>query len=159
MVIFHFACYGGGTPELDRFVHEARRVPTRLADQAFIAELPKRWLTHPRGSALACIGHVERAWGYSITPPDAGVQIQTFQNALGRILTGQPLGLALKDFNDRYAELSTYLAATLEKKGWGGGKVDENALATNWIERNDAEGYILIGDPAVRLRTADLMVP
>ena len=102
------------------------------------------------------IGHVERAWGYSIIgAASAGPQIQTFQNAIGRTLIGQPMGYALKDFSERYAALSTSLSALLQQGQWGG-KVDPDELATNWIERNDAEGYILIGDPAVKLRANDL---
>jgi len=156
MVIFHFACYGAGTPDRDQFVHTPGKAPQVIADLPFLAALPKTWLTHPAGGALACIGHIERAWGYSIVGSHSGPQIQTFQNAIGRILIGQPMGFALKDFNERYAALSTSLSAMLQKSGWGD-KLDADALAVNWIERNDAEGYILIGDPAVRLRVNDLM--
>lgn len=156
-VIFHFACYGGGTPDRDQFIHEKDQKPPSIADAPFLAALPKKWLTHPAGGALACIGHVERAWGTSIISGMSGPQIQTFQNAIGRILIGQPLGYALKDFNERYAALSTSIANTLQKAGWGD-KVDRDKLATNWIERNDAEGYVLIGDPAVRLRAEELAV-
>jgi hypothetical protein len=155
MVIFHFACYGAGTPDRDQFIHSAGQPSPAIADAPFMAQLPKTWLTHPGGGALACIGHVERAWGYSIVSQLGGAHIQTFQNAIGRILTGQPLGYALKDFNERYAALSTSLSAKLQQAGWGN-PVDENALAANWIQRNDAEGYILIGDPAVKLRSNDL---
>jgi len=155
MVMFHFACYGGGTPQVDNYLHQPNQPPPAIADEAFIAALPKAWLTHPRGGSLACIGHVERAWGYSILPPNTGPQIQTFENSIGRILTGQPLGFALKDFNERYAALSTALTARLQRAGWGE-TPEPDELASSWIERNDAEGYILIGDPAVRLRVDDL---
>jgi hypothetical protein len=154
-VIFHFACYGAGTPDRDQFIHNPGMPSPQIADAPFIARLPKAWLTHPGGGALACIGHVERAWGYSIISQLGGAHIQTFQNAIGRILIGQPLGYALKDFNERYAALSTSLSSTLQQAGWGAA-IDQNALAANWIQRNDAEGYTLIGDPAVKLRINDL---
>ena len=152
MIAFHFACYGGGTPLTDRFVHEPGMPPPTIAEQPFVAALPRRLLTHPGGGALACIGHVERAWGYSIVTPDAGPQLIPFQNAIGRILTGQPVGYAMKDFNERFAVLSTSLANLLQQAGYGA-TVDDFMLASAWIERNDAEGYLLLGDPAVRLRT------
>jgi hypothetical protein len=155
MVMFHFACYSAGTPERDQFIHRPGQPPRAIASKPFLAALPKRWLTHPQGGALACIGHVERAWGYSIIGPHAGPQIQTFQNAIGRILTGQPLGYALKDFKERYAALSTSLSAVLQQAEWGG-TPDPNSLAAQWIERNDAEGYLLIGDPAAKIRVGDL---
>ncbi len=154
-VIFHFACYGGGTPAQDLYVHKPGQPPPQIAEQPFIASLPKKWLAHSGGSALAVIGHVERAWGYSILAPYAGQQIQTFQNTLGRILIGQPIGYALKDFNERYAALSTGLSSMLQQAGWGA-NIDPEALTTRWIERNDAEGYILIGDPAATIRIQDL---
>ena len=39
------------------------------APKPFIAALPRRLLTHPNGSALAVIGHIDRAWGFSIQAP------------------------------------------------------------------------------------------
>jgi hypothetical protein len=102
------------------------------------------------GGALACIGHVERAWGYSIITPGAAGQLMPFQNAIERIMGGQPLGRALTDFNERYAVLSTELATMLEDMG-NLMSVPANELAAAWVARNDAEGYVLLGDPAVRL--------
>lgn len=157
MVAFHFACFGAGTPSHDRFIHKPGEAPPQIADESFIAALPQRLLTHPQGGALACIGHVERAWGYSITTAGAGPQLLPFQNAIGRILLGQPVGYAVKDFNERYAALSTSLTGLLEELDFGATDVSDAELAANWVERNDAEGYLVIGDPAVRLRVNDLV--
>ena len=148
---FHFACFGGGTPERDRFTHTPGQEPPQLADAAFAAALPRRLLSHPGGSALGCIAHVERAWGDSIVEAGAGPQLIPFENAIGKILAGQPIGLALKDFNERYAALSVSLAGLLEQIG-DGLIVPDRQLAKAWIQRNDAEGYALFGDPAARLR-------
>ena len=63
LIAFHFACYGAGTPSHDRFMHKRGQPPTEIATQPFLAALPTALLAHPNGSALACIGHVERAWG------------------------------------------------------------------------------------------------
>jgi hypothetical protein len=156
MVAFHFACYGAGMPSHDRFVHEAGKQPPRIANQPFISALPKKLLTHPNGGALAVIGHVERAWGYSIMSNNSGPQLIPFQNSIGRLLRGEPIGLAMKDFNERYAALSSNLTDLQEKIGFGM-QVSDSDLASTWIERNDAEGYVVLGDPAVRLRVAELV--
>ncbi len=146
-ITFHFACFSAGTPSHDRFLHESRSPPPALAEKAFLAELPRRMLV---AGALACIGHVERAWGYSIALPDAGPQLLPFENAIGRILAGEPVGYALKDFFERYAALSVTLSSMLEEISFGK-QIPEHELATAWIARNDAEGYLLLGDPACRL--------
>jgi Peptidase family C25 len=155
LVTFHFACYGAGTPMQDRFIHKPGEAPPAIADQPFLAALPKKLLTHPNGGALACIGHVERAWGYSIVTQNAGAQLLPFQNAISRMLVGQPVAYAMKDFNERYAALSTSLSSMLEELSFGA-QISNFELASAWIERNDAEGYIVMGDPAVRLRVSEL---
>lgn len=151
MICFHFACYGLGTPSNDRFFHEPGQPPEKIAEQPFYAALPKALLSHRNGGALACIGHVDRAFAFSFLSPHAGPQLQPFRNAIGRILLGQPVGHAVKDFNERYAALSTALASLLEEIGYGA-KIPAEQLSTSWVERNDAEGYLIFGDPAVRLR-------
>lgn len=155
LVTFHFACYGAGTPSHDRFMHKPGESPPLIADEPFVAALPQALLAHPRGGALACVGHVERAWGYSIRTAGAGPQLVPFQNAVGRILAGQPVGYAVKDFNERYAALSASLSNMLEEISFGA-HVPDDELATAWIERNDAEGYVIVGDPAAQLRVHDL---
>jgi len=152
MISFHFACYGAGTPANDRFIHEPGQPPPPIAPQPFIAALPKALLAHPGGGALACIGHVERAWGYSIVTPKAGAQLLPFENSIGRILKGEPVGLAMKDFYERYASLSVSLSSMLEQISFGA-TVGDAELTSAWIARNDAEGYLILGDPAVRLKT------
>lgn len=153
MITFHFACYGMGTPSHDRFLHEPGTPPPAIAPQPFIAALPKALLAHPAGGALACIGHVERAWGTSIVTAKAGNQLLPFENAIGRILKGEPVGLAMKDFYERYASLSVSLSSMLEEISFGATVADAELTAA-WIARNDAEGYLILGDPAVRLRGA-----
>lgn len=151
MVTFHFACYGAGTPARDSFAHVPGQAPPEIAEQPFGAKLPKRLLSHPAGSALAVVGHVERAWGYSIVTPSAGPQLLPFTNAIGGILSGLPVGHAVKDFNERYAILSTELSGLLEEIGFGA-NIPDNELAQAWVERNDAQNYVVLGDPAVHLR-------
>jgi hypothetical protein len=155
MITFHFACYSAGTPMEDRFLHKADVKPPQIAPLPFIASLPKTLLSHHAGGALAVIGHVERAWDTSITTLEAGTQIDPFRNAIAYILNGLPVGYAVKDLNMRFAEYSANLSELLQPDSQG--KVaPEERLASAWIKRNDSEGYIVIGDPAVRLRINDM---
>jgi hypothetical protein len=155
LVSFHFACYGLGCPKNDLFTHKAGTPPPQIAPNGFFSPLPKALLSHPNGGALGVIGHVERAWMSSIATVGAGVQLQPFENVMGYILLGLPIGYALKDFNERYASLSTALAKVLEDRDFGVAVTDAD-LSSRWTERNDAQAYTLFGDPGVRVRSSDL---
>jgi hypothetical protein len=152
VVAFLFACYGAGTPQTDAFLSDRGRGPVDITSAPFVAALPQRLLSHPGGSALAVLGHIERAWGYSIRPTGAGTQIGPFREFLARALSGEPVGHATKNFSERYAVLSAALASALDESSKEP-KPSPQEIAAMWAERNDAQNYALIGDPAVKLRT------
>jgi hypothetical protein len=151
LLAFNFACYSAGTPAEDRFVHPPDQPPPLIADGPFIAALPQRLLSHGRGAALAVVGHVERAWGFSIMTPGGGPEILPFENALHHMLRGVPVGHAMRDFSQKYATVGNYLAGLLERARYDS-TVRRGELASAWVQRNDAEGYLILGDPAARLR-------
>jgi hypothetical protein len=148
-ITFHFACYGGGTPMGDYFDHIPGQV-SYAAPKPLVARLPRRLLGHPKGGVLAVIGHVDRAFGYSFSWKEAGVQTQSFEDALAELMRGRPVGLALESLNQRYADLSSNLSHELRDVRYG--KVpNAPGLAGLWTANNDARSYIILGDPAARL--------
>ncbi len=152
LIAFFFACYSAGTPRFDEYTKQAfRERRETIADQPFIAALPRAMLGLPKG-ALAVVGHVERAWGTSFLGPRRTEQIAVFQSAVERLLKGHPVGSAMEYFNGRYAAVSTELTAVLERAQWE--EPDPDEVSEMWTANNDARGYIVIGDPAVRLPQA-----
>jgi hypothetical protein len=152
LIAFFFACYSAGTPRFDEYTKQAfRERRETIADPPFTAALPRVMLSLPRG-ALAVVGHVERAWGTSFLGPRRSEQIAVFQSAVERLLKGHPVGSAMEYFNGRYAALSTELTAVLERAQWE--EPDPYEVSEMWTANNDARGYVIVGDPAVRLPQA-----
>jgi hypothetical protein len=153
LIAFVFACYGAGTPRYDPFLKDLAGGPVEVAAAPFVSALAQRLLA---GGALAVIGHVERAWAYSIQPQGVGPQLQPFRNLMVRALRGEPVGHTTLDFSQRYATYSADLLNQLDPSVPGAQRPTDEALAWTWVERNDAQNYLVLGDPAVRLRADDL---
>lgn len=157
LVGFHFACFGAGTPRYDDFSRSGdASALVDIAPHAFVARLPQRMLGRAQG-ALACIGHVDRAWASSFLQADprhAGAvtaQLAVFESALKRLMEGRCVGHAMDYFDLRYAELASDLATRIEDASRYDIAVDDRELAQLWIYTNDARDYAVIGDPAVRI--------
>ncbi len=169
LIAFFFACFGAGTPQYDDFAIRTRqeqlqatgaavsgleqydRIP--IAPYPFVARLPQRLLGHPKGGALAVVGHVDRAWGSSFIWEGAQ-QLATFESGLTRLLSGARLGVVIEDFNNRYAELSTQLTQRIQDIKFRE-IVPPEELAGLWTANNDARSYVVLGDPAVKLAVAN----
>lgn len=160
LIAFFMACFSGGSPRWSSFPGEDHGTmqPREVSPRPFLAELPRRLLAHPRGGALAVVGHVDLATNRSyvdptIRSPRAGYT-QFFEDFLNRLCEGQPIGHCLDDFGQRYADLASDLAEHLTRLRRHAGPVDGDQLTTLtylWAGAIDARNFTLIGDPAVRL--------
>jgi hypothetical protein len=149
MMALFFACYGAGTPKWDHFAKQAFKARSEIAPNSFIGGLPRRLLSQ---GALAVLGHVERAWGYSFVSPGGNLDNQAFITVLRKLLNGDPVGLATDpSFNLRYAAKAANLSSVLEEEEWSPGSTSPYDLAYLWTSNNDARNYVVIGDPAARL--------
>jgi hypothetical protein len=155
-IAMHFACFGAGTPQLSDY--SVSGTPPAIAPKSFLGRLPQRLIAHPRGGALAVIGHVERAWGCSFHWDRAGSQTEVFKSTIKRLMDGHPVGSALEYFNGRYAELASDLSTALEDIKFGAA-VDPYLISGLWTANNDARSYAVVGDPAVRLMLANELKP
>jgi hypothetical protein len=155
MVHFMFACYGGGWEKFDTFRTGPDGAASQIAPRASISRLPQAMLAHPNGGALAVIAHVDRAWSYSFTNDTAGFQSTGMRDVLTCIMMGMRLGHAMDQFNVRWAALSTQIADAL--RDFKDGKISGTDLARQWIMRDDARNYTILGDPAAKLRVDDMV--
>ncbi|MEN3333320.1 MAG: hypothetical protein V7641_2685 [Blastocatellia bacterium] len=157
LIHFFFACYSAGWPMLDDFQAPLDGQSKQISPKPLMSRLPQRLLSHAAGGALATLGHVDRAWSYSFHSARIGGQIQGFRDVMTRILRGDRVGYATDQFDIRRVAVSDRLADKLRDIARGA-QVSDNQLLGLWIERNDARNYVVLGDPAVRLRVADLAV-
>lgn len=154
MIVFNFACYSGGTPEFNEYAKKDNVVDRRIAERPFVSGLHRGLLTH---GALACVGHIERAWSESLPTAAAGNRLIVFRSAMEVLMKGLPIGAALEYFNARYAQLGADMSSTLESLDFASGdeaRTIKADVARKWTAHNDARDYVVTGDPAVRLRFA-----
>jgi hypothetical protein len=158
MIHFMFCCYGGGWPHESSAKRDAEGKPVRLSPRAMLARLPQALLGRERG-ALAVVAHVDAAYGYSYTVNDTP-QNQSFKDVLVRLMAGQPVGHATDQMNLRWSAITSRLldaigASPSAEATKGQQPVDASAaerIEALWVARADARSYVVLGDPAVRLR-------
>ncbi len=155
VVVFSFGA-PGGTPRLNDFYHQAFTERAPIADRASLAPLPCRLLGHPKGGALAFVGHVDRAWTHSFEWEKAGsaTGVRTYAAAIERLLDGYPVGAALEPLRRRHAAIAEQLTQLLHQSD--AGAPDPYTLARLWTATIDARNWIVVGDPAVRLMVSGL---
>jgi hypothetical protein len=89
--------------------------------------------------------------GYSFSWPGVGTQIEALAGSVLRLSDGHPVGSAFEQVNERYAELATVLSQEVEDVKYGK-RPNDLLLASLWTAHNDARNFVILGDPAVRLR-------
>lgn len=143
MIVFHFACYGLGTPQFNDFKHKDGEA--ELAEQPFVARLPQKLLSHEKGGALAVLGHIDRAWTHSFKNSQIK-QWSVFQSALTCLMRRCPVGYAMEYFNQEYAELASDCNLGIQND-----KKKDKEIAELWTRSHNARNFAIFGDPAVRV--------
>jgi hypothetical protein len=154
MIHFFFACYGGGCPQFDTYSRLPDGSPKQIMNRPIVARLPQTMLT--RG-AQAVMAHIDRTWSYSFQAARSAPQVQEFRDVMVRVLKGERIGQCADQFNLRWAVLSAELADARRMREIMPGEVSDAALANRWVARDDARNYLILGDPAVRLRVESMV--
>jgi hypothetical protein len=152
MIHFLFACYGGGCPAADNYQRNSEGKPMPLMEKSVTARVPQAML---QKGALAVLAHVDRAWSFGFQSMAGKGQYQGFRSVMDRILNGDRIGQATDQFNQRWGVLSNELL-DLTRRREDGDPVPDSVISNRWVARNDARNYIVLGDPAVRLRVEDM---
>lgn len=171
-----FACFGAGTPsiseyfnwlselaKLGEYKNSAEIVLQSLASsgQGFIASLPQAALRNPNGP-LAVVGHVDLAWNFSYLDLDNPAENRSakFTRALHSMAMGERIGVAYDEITEwfrvtNFSLSSMYEASDDARINNRPDPIDPKKRGPVWLLRNDLRGYVLLGDPAVRLPQAE----
>jgi hypothetical protein len=163
------ACFAAGTPDTSAYRHwldalrraghvgsEAGHVLDTLAhDRPFVAALPRAALADPDGP-LAFVGHIDLAWAYSFFDLDDRPRRRPARIAgvIQALLNGHRAGVAVRRLMHWFAEVNTELTALDDARARTGGAPDDPERVRRghlWMLRQDLAGYVLLGDPAIRL--------
>jgi hypothetical protein len=153
MIHFLFACYGGGCPAMDTYERGADDKFIPLMADPITARLPQRLLAK---GALAVLAHIDRAWAFSFQTERGLPQVQDFRSVMELLLSGQRIGQATDGFNRRWSVLGSDLQILVEEQQ-ATGAVPATSLANRWVARDDARNYLILGDPAVRLKVEAML--
>ena len=156
MIVFTVAGFSAGTPRLENQV--TSEPPRELSDRAFVSRLSQRLLGHPRGGALAIIGHVDTSWSDTLqqsadeqsgAKPSGSERSDTYVGTVSRLVRGFTVGSAMDFFNTRYAQTAAELVDRLLTPTLQGGSIGQRDRLIN--EAIDVRNYIVLGDPAARV--------
>lgn len=177
---FYLACYGGGTPETSAYYHWLGKLQDvdgfsgplgpvlsalpKRGERPFVGALPRTVLANPQGP-LGVIAHCDLAWTYAFQDlgAEGGSRVSRFQGVFGALARRHRQGVAyqslLRFFSEKSVELSVLYDEEARLEAAGEAVPEDNARVTRranlWMARQDLGGYVLFGDPAVRLPLAE----
>ncbi len=168
---FCVACFGAATPPRSAFhawlellaqqrayagPEEVLKSLPRAGERPFLAALPQAVLANPAGP-LAVVGHSDLAWAFGFMEPDMSYRSRASRiaSALEVMVNGSRAGVALdalmRFYRDVNEGLMAYYQARQDARVREQHAPELRSLGYRWMLRNDLRGYILLGDPAVRL--------
>lgn len=163
------ACFSAGTPATSTFhpwlaalaggAPDVLRSLPRPGERPFVAALPQAALANPHGP-LAVIGHVDLAWTFAFTDPASrDSRASRIFSTLRTLLAGGRAGVALDALMRTYRDTNDDLMSRYHRQRDAAAHrepdpEDPRRLGRLWLQRNDLRGYVLLGDPAVRLAVA-----
>lgn len=153
MIAFLFACYGGGCPAQDNYFFNKDGLQIPVAPEPLIARLPQALLS--RGT-LAVIAHIDRAFTYTFEDIAGTSQVQVLRTPLELLMKGKRVGFAADTLNLQWSTLAAQLGVALGGNAPNSPSPRSPVIANLFIARDDARNYVVLGDPAVRLRTGSL---
>jgi hypothetical protein len=148
-----FACFSGGCPRNNSYKTNPDGSPIPVALNDMICRLPQVLLS--RG-ALAVLGHVDAAFPYSFQGADGAPTPQVLRDPLQRLMQGRPAGWATASLSLQW----TMLSVQLDSPEYAALETSDPGLFGHVVTaKTNAKNYILLGDPAVKLRVKELRDP
>jgi hypothetical protein len=170
---FCLACFGAATSDRSLFapwLSQLSQQPTyaqqlepvlkslpRAGERPFVAALPQAALANPQGP-LAVIGPSELSWMYGDLDHDQLYRSRAscMTRVLDAMAGGDRVGVALEQLTRFYRETNDRLMADYQARQealvyQSRDPIEPREHGNRWMLRNDLRGYILLGDPAVRL--------
>lgn len=173
---FYFACFGAGTPQRSAYHHwlaalrdlglyggKADSVLRSLPGEGgrpFASALALSALANERGP-LAVMSHVDLAWTFSFQDVSMPGRYRPsrFLDVFRTVLGGKRIGAGYHKLQRFFNQASVDLVEMYHQDARRRGRLspdEERARATRrallWMLRQDLSAYVLLGDPAARLR-------
>ncbi len=148
-VFFAFACFSAGTPQMSTHQFLLSNTRADIAPRPFVSALPRAMLAHPEGP-IAFIGHVDRATSESFADE---ARLDAFRDLFTIALAGGgTLGAALRPLRAQLGRSSHLLVQSLNPAR--NKPEDQASLLRSWMRYHDQAGYVLLGDPLLRIGAA-----